>query len=113
MGSVQCLRAAVHQLTSTPTAELPFIASYLSSTLANCGPIISSPDTGGQDAPLLIQRLKARITSLLQDKTVEGRWTGVVLVKAVVESGRWEILRGSEQWVRGLLGILAVSYAPR
>jgi hypothetical protein len=97
-------------LTNTPTNDLPFIASYLTSTLADCGSLLSAPDKGGQDVLLLVQRLKARITSLLQDKTVEGRWTGVVLVKSVVESGQWEILRGCEQWVRGLLGILAVSW---
>jgi pre-rRNA-processing protein RIX1 len=53
-------------------------------------------------------KLKARVASLLQDRSFEGRWTGVVLVKAMVEVDRWEILRESEPWVRGLIVILAV-----
>lgn len=114
MASTMCLRAAVHQLTSTPTKDLPFLASYLASALGDCGAVLSAPDnrkgsSGDQDASVLIQKLKARITSLLQDKTVEGRWTAIVLVKSIVEAGQWEILRGCEPWVRGLLGILSVS----
>ncbi len=31
-----------------------------------------------------------------------------MLVKTVVEVGGWEVLNGSESWVRGLLAILAV-----
>ncbi len=32
----------------------------------------------------------------------------VVLIKAVVEVGGWEVLQGSEPWVRGLLAVLGV-----
>lgn len=32
----------------------------------------------------------------------------MVLIKAVVEVGGWEVLRGSESWVRGLLSMLVV-----
>ncbi|KAL1954665.1 hypothetical protein VTO42DRAFT_817 [Malbranchea cinnamomea] len=111
MASTTCLRAAVHQLSITPTKELPFIASYVASTLSDCGAILSAPDNqkpspGGNEVPLLVQKLKTRITSLLQDRSPEGRWTAVILVKSVVEAGQWEILRGCEPWVRGLLGIL-------
>lgn len=109
-----CLRAAVHQLSTTPTQELPFIATYLASTLGDCGAALSAPENkkasaSGNDDSLLVQKLKARITSLLQDRTVEGRWTAVVVVKSIVEAGQWEILRVCESWVRGLLGILGVS----
>ncbi|KAF7597365.1 hypothetical protein BBP40_006306 [Aspergillus hancockii] len=47
-----------------------------------------------------------RLASLLQDRSPEGRWTAVVLVKAVMEAGQWEILRGCEPLVRGLIAIL-------
>lgn len=114
MASTMCLRAAVHQLSTTPTQELPFVTPFLASTLSDCGAVLSAPETkkasaSGNEDSLLVQKLKARITSLLQDRTVEGRWTAVVLVKSIVEAGQWEILRGCESWVRGLLGVLGVS----
>lgn len=114
MASTMCLRAAVQQLCNTPTQELPFIATYLASTLSDCGAVLSAPENqkasaGGNDDSLLVQKLKSRITSLLQDRTVEGRWTAVILVKSIVEAGQWEILRGCENWVRGLLAIIGVS----
>ena len=114
MGSIVCLRAAVHQLTNTPTKDLPFLASYLASAIGDCAAVLSVSDNGktsggDQDASVLVQKLKARITSLLQDRTVEGRWTATVLVKSIIEAGQWEILRACEPWVRGLMGILNVS----
>ncbi|EEH46070.2 uncharacterized protein PADG_02220 [Paracoccidioides brasiliensis Pb18] len=111
MASIICLRAATHRLLTTPVKELPSIAIYLATAFADCGSILSTPQTkkkrlGEFDTSLLVQKVKARITSLLQDKTVEGRWTAVVLVKAVIEAGQWEILQGCEAWVRALLAIL-------
>ncbi|KAK2801723.1 hypothetical protein FQN50_007638 [Emmonsiellopsis sp. PD_5] len=113
MAAATCLRAATHRLTATPVKELPLIAPYLATAFADCGSILSAPQSqkkapGESENALLVQKLKARITSLLQDKTVEGRWTAVILVKAVIEAGQWEILRGCEGWVRSLLGILGV-----
>ena len=113
MASVASLRAVTHRLTTTPTQELPLIAAYVALTLGDCGDILSSPQnhkssTSVSDTALLVHKLKTRITSLLQDKSVEGRWTAVVLVKATVEAGKWEVLHGSEAWVRGLLAILSV-----
>lgn len=108
------LRAAVHRLTATPVEELPPMAAYLASTLGESGAILSAPENqkrgaGASDTALLVTKLKTRITSLLQDKTIEGRWTAVILVKSAVEAGQWEILRGCEPWVRALLTILGVS----
>ncbi|KAK2736369.1 hypothetical protein FQN55_001664 [Onygenales sp. PD_40] len=111
MAAATSLRAATHRLTATPVKELPLIAPYLATAFADCGSILSAPQSqkkapGESENALLVQKLKARLTSLLQDKTVEGRWTAVILVKAVIEAGQWEILRGCEGWVRSLLGIL-------
>ncbi|OJD23437.1 hypothetical protein ACJ73_05212 [Blastomyces percursus] len=114
MAAPTCLRAATQRLLSTPAKELPSIAIYLATAFADCGSILSAPQ-GQEKAPresdtaLLVQKLKARITSLLQDQSVEGRWTAVILVKAIIEAGQWEILRGSEAWVRALLSILGRS----
>lgn len=61
------------------------------------------------ETAIQLHKLKSRLVSLLQDRTLEGRWTAVVLVKAALEAGQWEILRGYEPIVRSLIGILAVS----
>ncbi|PGH01212.1 hypothetical protein AJ79_07983 [Helicocarpus griseus UAMH5409] len=111
MAAPTCLRAATHRLLTTPVNELPLIATYLATGFADCGSILSVPQNqkkaqGESDSGLLVQKIKARITSLLQDKTVEGRWTAVILVKAIIEAGKWEIIRGCEPWVRALLAIL-------
>ncbi|KAK2878162.1 hypothetical protein FQN49_001087 [Arthroderma sp. PD_2] len=111
MAAAMALRAAVYSLCSTPAKELPLTAEYIATIISDCSAILSAPanqsqPAGEPDRALLIQKLKARITSLLQDKTVEGRWTGVVLVKSTVEAGQWEILRGCETWVRSILAIL-------
>ncbi|PGH23391.1 hypothetical protein AJ80_02501 [Polytolypa hystricis UAMH7299] len=110
MSSQTILRAATHRLTATPVNELPPIAAYLAASISDCGSILSAPlsqKKASQEADtLLVLKLKARITSLLQDKTVEGRWTAVILVKATIEAGQWEILRGCEPWVHSLLTIL-------
>ncbi|EEP79514.1 predicted protein [Uncinocarpus reesii 1704] len=114
MASTMALRAATHRLTTTPVEELPSAAAYLASTLCESSSILSAPENqrkvaGAPDAALLVTKLKARITSLLQDKSIEGRWTAIILVKAAIEAGKWEILRGCEPWVRALLAILGLT----
>ena len=55
---------------------------------------------------LQIHKLKTRISSLLQDRAPEGRYTAVVLIKAIVEVDGRPVLSGCEPWVRGLLSLL-------
>lgn len=57
---------------------------------------------------MLVHKLKSQLSALLQEKAVEARWAAAVLIKASVEVGGWEVLRGSGAWVRGLLGLLGV-----
>lgn len=107
------LRAVTHRLTTTPVEQLPPIASFLATLLSDCAELLSAPQTqkpgkSDSDHAVQVHKVKIRLASLLQDRSVEGRWTAVVLVKAAVEAGRWEILRGYEPIVRNLLGILAV-----
>ncbi|CRG87082.1 hypothetical protein PISL3812_04097 [Talaromyces islandicus] len=112
MRSSTSLRAITHRLTTTPVQDLPHVAPYVAASLGDCSDIISSPqakkaaNSDDNDA-LLVNKLKARVTSLVQDRTPQGRWTGVVLVKATVEAGQWEILHECAPWVRGLLSILS------
>lgn len=88
------------------------MAAFLASALSDCSELSAqsehSKKTADNNDGLQVNKLKARLTSLLQDRSVEGRWTAVVLIKALLEAGRWEILRDCGPWVRGLLAILSV-----
>ncbi|CAG8301688.1 unnamed protein product [Penicillium nalgiovense] len=106
------LRAITHRLTTTPVEQLPSIASFLATSLTDCAELLSTPQThksgkSDSDNAVQIHKLKTRLASLLQDRSVEGRWTAVIIVKATVEAGQWEILRGYEPIVRSLISILA------
>ncbi|PYH99479.1 hypothetical protein BO71DRAFT_479542 [Aspergillus ellipticus CBS 707.79] len=108
------LHAVNHRLTNIPVKQLPHLASCLAASLSNCGELLSTPQSqksakSDSDNAVQIHKLITRLGSLLQDRTYEGRWTAVVLVKALVEAGQWEILRGCESFVRGLISILAKS----
>lgn len=79
-----------------------------------CGEVLSAGDENdkGSNASehlVLVHKFKTQLSTLLNGKTSGGRFAAVVLIKAVVELGGWEILRGSESWVKGLLLVLAVS----
>ena len=106
------LHAVNHRLTNIPVKQLPPLASCLATSLSNCRELLSAPQNqkskSESDNAVQVHKLMTRLASLLQDRSPEGRWTAVVLVKAVVEAGQWEILRGCEPLVRGLIAILAV-----
>lgn len=110
MTEFNALRPITQRLTATPVKVLPHIAYFLASSIANCGQALqtaSDQATGrSNDNVVLVHKLKTRISSLLQDRSHEGRFTAVVLVKAIVEAGGREVLGSSEPWVRGLLAIL-------
>jgi pre-rRNA-processing protein RIX1 len=97
------LKALIQRLTSTPVEDLPSIACFLASSISAC---LGFPQNPGSDRAALLHKLKARISSLLQDRTPEGRLTAVIVAKAVIEAGGREILVDSEPWIRGLIGIL-------
>ncbi|KAE8150400.1 rRNA processing/ribosome biogenesis-domain-containing protein [Aspergillus avenaceus] len=107
------LHAVNHRLTNIPVKQLPPIASCLATSLSNCGEILSAPQNqkskSESDTAIQVHKLMTRLASLIQDKSPEGRWTAVVLIKAVVEAGQWEILRGCEPLVRGLIAVLSKS----
>ena len=109
------LRAITFRLNDTRVPALPQIVSHLAAGLLDCSDILSQPVGSGKEKSetgVLVHKLKTRVSSLLQDRTIEGRWTAVVLVKTIIELGGWEILRTSEPWVRSLIGILGVRLNP-
>ena len=89
------------------------VAPCLAAFIIDCKDILSSSTNHavGKDASetsVLVHKLKSQLTALLQEKVVEARWAAVVLIKATIEVGGWEVLRGVGAWVRGILGLLGV-----
>jgi pre-rRNA-processing protein RIX1 len=105
------LRSIIFRLTSTPVHQLPQIVPHLAHQLVSCRQFLSqAQDTISKDNAALIHSFKTRLSSLLQDRTVEGRWSAVVLIKATIELSGSEVLYGDKDkvsaWIRGLIGIL-------
>ena len=110
------LRVLCIHLSSTPVAELPRLTPILLRQVLRCHVPLSSPTGNSSKADasasaVLVHKLKTQLSTLLNGKSPEGRFTAVVLIKAVVEVGGWEVLRSAESWVRGLLSILVVAFS--
>lgn len=109
--SLTTLRVITQRLTATPTWQLPHIVPYLASTIPSCAKALQNPSSLGQtndgsETAEVVHKFKTRISTLLAEKNPQAKWAAVVLIKATVETGGWEVLRASGTWVRGLLGIL-------
>jgi pre-rRNA-processing protein RIX1 len=111
------LRALCFKLSTTPASELPRQTPSLLRLVQRCQSPLSDSSPAGTSSKsdasasaslVLVHKLKTQLTTLLNGKSSAGRFTAVVLIKAVVETGGWEVLRGSESWVRGLLSVLTV-----
>ncbi len=107
------LRVLCHQLSHTPTAQLPQATPTLQNLVYQCrSPLsISGSETSKADTTetsVLVHKLKTQVSALLGGRTPEGRFAAVVLIKSIVDVGGWEVLQGAESWVRGLLSVLGV-----
>ncbi|XMA12357.1 hypothetical protein WAI453_005148 [Rhynchosporium graminicola] len=105
------LKVLCFKLSTTAPADLPRLTPTLLRHVSCCQVPLSSPAGNATQADasassVLVHKLKTQLSTLLNGKSPEGRFTAVVLIKAVVEVGGWEILSGVESWVRGLLSIL-------
>lgn len=98
------------RISSTPTSQLPQQIPAISASLPRCKDLISSSQLPGSkdasESAVAIHKYKTQLLALLQDRTVQGRWTAIVLIKATIEIGGWGVLQKSGPWVRGLLSIL-------
>ncbi|KAF2275186.1 uncharacterized protein EI97DRAFT_400663 [Westerdykella ornata] len=105
------LRAISFRLSSTSSTQLPQQVPAITASLANCKSLLSSTQASGSqsasEASVAVHKYRTLLSTLLQDRTVQGRWTAIVLVKASLEVGGWETLQKSLPWVRGLLGVLS------
>lgn len=109
------LRVLCHQLTSSTIspARLAQSAHVLTNHVLQCAEALSAPQDSklrdnASEAAVLVHKLKTALKTLLNDRDHRRRFTGVVLVKAVIDVGGWECLRSSEPWVRGLIAVLQV-----
>ncbi|KAM4057110.1 rRNA processing/ribosome biogenesis domain-containing protein [Hirsutella rhossiliensis] len=105
------LRVLCRKLSSIPPAQLPHALPALTRHVARCRHVLSTPQEqkpkdDASQVSLLVHKLKTSITALLTGRNLEARFAAVGLVKAVVDVGGWETLRGAEPWVRELLAIL-------
>ena len=108
------LRVVTQRLSSTPFKQLPQISSYLVNIIAQHGKALATFSKEGQavgeaESAVLVHKLKTQLSVLVQDKNPEARYAAVILIRATVEIGGWNILQGIGAWVRGLIGILGVS----
>ncbi|KAI1861034.1 hypothetical protein JX265_009653 [Neoarthrinium moseri] len=108
------LRSICRKLTAYKPEQLPGLLPALLKDLQRCQGPLSAPqesksNANSSEAGVLVHKLRTHIGTLLNGRSVEGRFAAVALVKAYTEVGGWECLRTSEAWVRGLLSILQVS----
>ena len=103
------LRALTYRIQSTNTLQLPQHVPAIAASLATCKTLLSSPASSAKtasEASVAVHKYRTLLSTLLQDRTIQGRWAAVVLVKSTIEIGGWETLSNSKPWVQGLLGIL-------
>lgn len=104
------LRALTFRISSTPTSQLPQHVPAIAASLASCRALLSSAQAStsktASEASVAVHKYRTLLSTLLQDRTIQGRWAAIVLIKSTVEIGGWETLQKSLPWVRGLLGIL-------
>lgn len=103
------LRQLTFRISSTPVHQLPRVAAQVSASLWQCKDLLSSTAPSSKqnsDDGVTVHRFKTQLATLLQDRTIEGRWSAVVLIKATVEAGGLEVLSKTSPWVKTLLGFL-------
>ena len=103
------LRQLTFRISSTPVHQLPRVAAQVSASLWQCRGLLSSTAPSGKqnsDDGVTVHRFKTQLATLLQDRTIEGRWSAVVLIKATIEAGGLEVLSKTSPWVKTLLAFL-------
>lgn len=105
MTSFNALRAIATRLTSTPIDELPHQVGYLATSVTSCSDILRNPSPSNDQA-VLLHKLRTRVSTLLQDRTAEGRYCGIVIAKALTETGGTAFPPESGSWVRSLISCL-------
>ena len=101
------LRLLTQRLSSTSTNDLPHITPYLARMISGIGSLLSvQSSTLTSDAAVLVHKLKTQISTLLQEGSIQARWVAVILVKATIAAGGYEVVQGVASWTRSLITIL-------
>ena len=100
------LRAVAQRAISTPIEDLPRIVGFLSNSLSRFSWPVDDDGTRQVDMPASLHKLKIRVSSLLHDRSSEGRFAAAVLIKPLTET-----VFGSDSsvlgiWARGLISCL-------
>ena len=106
MDQLALLRATTQRLVNTPTDELPRIAGFLASSLANCATILNGESVKASESVAPLHRLRTRLSALLQDRAAPGRLSAAIIIKSVVEVSTSTESTHWETWARGLIGCL-------
>ena len=106
MEQFNVLRAVAQRVISTPTEDLPRIVGFLSNSLSRCSWPVDDDGTRQVDMPAPLQKLNICVSSLLHDRSSEGRFAAAVLIKPLIET-----VSGSDSnvlgiWARGLISCL-------
>lgn len=109
------LRVICRKLASTSPPELSRSLPSLVNHVLRCKESLSAPQDSKakgekSECAFLVQKLKKTITTLLESRDKEERFAAIALIKAAIDVGGWEVLRGSGPWVRGLIAIVKVSH---
>ncbi|KAF7549441.1 hypothetical protein G7Z17_g6396 [Cylindrodendrum hubeiense] len=97
------LRVLCRKLTSIPPAQLPHALPSLINHVLHCKEPLSTPHEQkpkdkSTEASQLVHKLKASVTTLLNGRNRDARFAAIGLIKAMVDVGGWEVLRGTEPW---------------
>ncbi|KAB8349638.1 hypothetical protein FH972_023657 [Carpinus fangiana] len=103
------LRTVTSRLSATAGKQLPSVIPHITRSLIDCKATLSQAESqkskGSPDA-VSLHKFKTQVNALLNDKTPEGRYAAIVLVKTTIDLGGHEQLQKCGPWVRGLLSIL-------
>ncbi|KAF8244276.1 hypothetical protein K440DRAFT_663542 [Wilcoxina mikolae CBS 423.85] len=99
-------------LTTTSEISLPSQISTIAGQLY-ASPVlnaaISLSSCGGresEDAMVLVNKFKTRVSALLQSRVSQARWCGVVMVKCTVESSFEALAAWGGPWAKALVGLV-------
>jgi pre-rRNA-processing protein RIX1 len=107
------LRVVCRKLASIPSDQLHHSLPSLVNHVLRCkSALAATRDVGAKgdksETAMLVHKLKTSITTHLNSRVKQARFAAIALVKAAVDVGGWEVLRGSQPWVQGLLSIVQV-----
>ncbi|KAI9714733.1 MAG: hypothetical protein M1820_000022 [Bogoriella megaspora] len=98
-------------LSSTATEQLPRVAPKVVAEISACSDLLSSSpaEKGGKSSEktVSVHRFITQISTFLRDRIKEHQWTGIILVKSVVEIGGVRIFQRVDGWSKALLQILS------